>query len=439
MSQVMYERLSKKLELTESVREKGELEEAAEEFVCVVEESSQFLNESEDDSDVDDEEEEMYVSEISRLRAVASYQGALTLHQLARHEEGDKLLSKLGFQLRLCNDLLNYAGIPWSTSRGATASSSSCPAMLDNALPDSLLLPLSSAFGVDAKFWSYHNYPTPTFFSYNLPLKAPSGKADDNIILQAVRHIRLALTDAFPVLSKAKSAEVWAHSRTADGHHQLHYDLDEVALRQGKLRSPLVSCVLFIEVPEGGGAPTLICNKVLQEEDGGDGFVCKPLRNRLLAFRGDLLHCVVPGIPRKLSAVHVLQRRVTLMVGFWEDVSLTQSTPSNELGPNMPFPSRSASFLEDLKPLVPPPKIGKRNWLAARPQHIENIWVRVPQIADSADFGEYHDFDVNFTGRFFLRSTTTKEIDEEVLSGIEIKTEAPPSPNVRKKKKARRS
>ena len=60
-------------------------------------------------------------------------------------------------------------------------------------------------------------------------------------------------------VEEATSGEIWAHSREVDGAHQLHYDLDEAALRTtGATRSPIASSVFYLETVDNAGAPTLI-------------------------------------------------------------------------------------------------------------------------------------------------------------------------------------
>jgi len=105
------------------------------------------------------------------------------------------------------------------------------------------------------------------FFSYNVPLSTSS---PSTLLHQLASMAKSLLLPTFPCLKNARSAEIWAHSRTSEGHHQLHYDFDEIALAEGTLKSPLVSTVLFLETIEGG-SPTLVCTKAINEVDEGDG------------------------------------------------------------------------------------------------------------------------------------------------------------------------
>ena len=49
-------------------------------------------------------------------------------------------------------------------------------------------------------------------------------------------------------------------------------------------------------------------------------FLCAGRRNRLLAFRGDLLHGVVPGAG--VGSTHRKGRRVTFMIAFWRRLTV---------------------------------------------------------------------------------------------------------------------
>ena len=135
---------------------------------------------------------------------------------------------------------------------------------------------------------------------------------------------------------------------------------------------------------------------------------------RLTAFDGRLLHSVVPGKPREGGG----GRRVTFMVGFWEDGLRRHEGGESGLGPNMPLPVNSA-WLESMK--CNSKVLGRAGVVtdsSDEAEFIDPIWsdVEVGE-EDKAAFEEYHDIDVGFTGRFFLRSKSAGEIDAEVLSG----------------------
>ena len=108
----------------------------------------------------------------------------------------------------------------------------------DNILPDSLLQPLLQGFDpYESPFWSSHGYPSPNFFSYNCNIRRQnSGKSDNfNLINQIATYLLPILDKQFPGKNLNKnihSVEWWAHCRGRTDGHQLHYDLDEVALRK---------------------------------------------------------------------------------------------------------------------------------------------------------------------------------------------------------------
>ena len=203
----------------------------------VIDEASIFLEESvpEGDSEAEDEEkeeEEYYVHQLIKLRAVACYQLALSSFQLSKSLEGDNYLHKLGFTLRLADEVLKYNGNRPLHLPPPPTSLPPSHCIIDEALPSSLFSQLHESFAA-SDFWSAHGYPTDRFFSYNLPLSPPSFPS---LLHQLSSTVRSLLLPSFPSLESASSAEIWAHSRTSDGHHQLHYDLDEVALARGEVR-----------------------------------------------------------------------------------------------------------------------------------------------------------------------------------------------------------
>ena len=152
------------------------------------------------------------------VRAVAAYQLAtLLLQDSTTAKEGDALVWRLGFRLRLADEALRYDTTLSRPPRRAP----NAPRVVDQALSDANLRSLAAVFGRDAPYWPAHE-GSDGFYSYNVPLDdaGPLGG-----FLRALRPV--AAVDA------ATSGEIWAHSREADGAHQLHYDLDEAALQQG--------------------------------------------------------------------------------------------------------------------------------------------------------------------------------------------------------------
>ncbi|GMI46508.1 hypothetical protein TrCOL_g10365 [Triparma columacea] len=443
---LVYERVSLKLEAAEVRREAGLDDNSLKSLAQVIDEASIFLEESvpEGDSEAEDEEEEeeeYYVHQLIKLRAVACYQLALSSFQLSKSPEGDDYLHKLGFKLRLSDEVLKYNGNRPLHPPPPPTSLPPSHCIIDEALPSSLFSQLHESFAA-SEFWSAHGYPTDRFFSYNLPLSPPSFPS---LLHQLSSTVRSLLLPSFPSLESASSAEIWAHSRTSEGHHQLHYDLDEVALARGEICSPIVSTVLFLETI-AGGSPTLVCNKKINEEDRGDGYLCEGKPNRLLAFDGSLLHAVVPGIPAApLSSPP--PRRITVMIGFWGSGVNTTPTPtklqpSDNLRPNMVL-SNSHSWLASFAPISPLPPLPSSAPKVMSGEYVPKVWVSVkPSSEASSSFEEYHDEEVYFTGRFFLRTNSSQGVDDEVLSGMPVPPTSlptpPSSPPAKKKRKASR-
>ncbi|KAL7461897.1 hypothetical protein ACHAXS_002302, partial [Conticribra weissflogii] len=342
----------------------------------------------------------------SHLRRVAAYQLALLLLQRSGRRlqntkqqqkdrdndemEADKQLWNLGFRLRLTKVAFGYPRCDCKNSRTIKKLKKQevdLPvAAIDDALPPSIFSALRHSFRPDSKYWvefydklngasgnnsnldlferdsdgdsgnqfASHNIKLPPLNPSkrpHSPLQSPSllqQLSDSNSLLeQAAIITRHRLRHRFPRLDKATSVELWSHRRQPDGHHQLHFDVDEIRLWEHKkkiskvdnadctknqscnstskkqklgsesagISCPIVSCVLTIDVPIHpvpcqycgccqDGAPTIVCNQSILGSDtigGGNteynrGWLCHPHPNRLLAFEGSLLHGVLPGL-----------------------------------------------------------------------------------------------------------------------------------------------
>ena len=106
------------------------------------------------------------------------------------------------------------------------------------------------------------------------------------------------------------------------------------------------------------------------------------------------------------------------MVGFWDEVNCSEAGGAGEdsLGPNMRFNNGDElEWAKEMKVNTGDTDLGrvkdKDIW------RIEKVWEGVKG-GDEDDFEEYHDADVGFTGRFFLRTEGADEIDVEVLRGM---------------------
>ena len=234
----------------------------------------------------------------------------------------------------------------------------------DHALPPHLLTALSECFFPAAPFWSAHDYsdgserpPTP-YFSYVVPLSAvhgaslkrniagngaatsgvshdsvkswSNGGAEISVLVALIRHIQRVASEAVPGVMDATAAEWWCHSRPHSSGHQFHFDSDDEG--RGGVRNPIISTVTYLS-PAGIGGETLVTSQTATGTSlARVGHLCAGRRNRLLAFRGDLLHGVVPGAGS--GSNHRKGRRVTFMVAFWKRITI-QDKPGH--GSARPF------------------------------------------------------------------------------------------------------
>ena len=100
------------------------------------------------------------------MRAVAAYQLAtLLLQDSTTAKEGDELVWRLGFRLRLADEALRYD----ATLRRPPRRAQNAPRVVDRALSDANLRSLAAIFGRDAAYWPAHA-GSDGFYSYNVPL-----------------------------------------------------------------------------------------------------------------------------------------------------------------------------------------------------------------------------------------------------------------------------
>ncbi|KAF6257421.1 hypothetical protein COO60DRAFT_1227495 [Scenedesmus sp. NREL 46B-D3] len=93
---------------------------------------------------------------------------AMMLCQSGREVEAAVHLAALGFKFRLSNEVLHYA-LPSSPPAAAPAEQGASDFLLqvlDNALPQQLLLHLQQVFAPAAPFWREHSYGRVGYFSY---------------------------------------------------------------------------------------------------------------------------------------------------------------------------------------------------------------------------------------------------------------------------------
>jgi hypothetical protein len=182
----------------------------------------------------------------------------------------------------------------------------------------------------------------------------------ENIMQELITHLKPIVSAAFPdkhIDEKVESVEWWCHvrSETTSTAHQLHFDLDEVALagrlsggaEDGPSIHPLVSSVLYLNECCDNLAPTLLTNQTLDADSvASESWLCQPAENRLLLFNGDFLHGVVPYLSPEArnggrGSASQPAPRITLMIGWW-GAGVHTSQPKRDqyfLGPNMHMPS----------------------------------------------------------------------------------------------------
>jgi hypothetical protein len=94
----------------------------------------------------------------------------------------------------------------------------------------------------------------------------------------------------------------------------MHYDSENEG--QGTIRHPQLSSVFYLG---SCGGPTLVTNQVLGGNLATKGYLVYPSRNRLCIFDSQYLHGVLPG--RQKDRV-VSDRRISFMVGFWDEITV---------------------------------------------------------------------------------------------------------------------
>jgi len=256
---------------------------------------------------------------------------------------------------RLSDAALRFQGL----SSPALSSSSSLEEdpwrVVDDGLDGRTLGLLKRAFSRD--FWRAHAYVASKprsdggYFSYVHDLEEDSSSSPITATYARALVRFLRKKNHFPALRAARYVEWWCHRRPPGGAHQLHFDSDDEG-RGVRLRHPLVSTVLYLD---DVGGPTLLTRqaaadtKVLKQEGGHLVF---PKKGRVLAFRGDLLHAVLPALPAPRDA---RKRRTTLMMAFWTDLNTLRPFRRDTLGASaVTFPNKHEATRTDwLRPFFP--------------------------------------------------------------------------------------
>lgn len=170
-----------------------------------------------------------------RVRAV--YELALFYCQIGSFEKADEFLRTLGYRFRLGRNI-------WTMSSVNSKSDSIPAACFDNVFPPFMIRKLLDIFKTDSTFWSDHNYPSDTFFSYNTLVsdektQTKSGKLGgtdkNNLIAQLAVFLKPLVLESFPHIESLDihSVEWWAHTRPngpSAGHrvslHRSVYPID---------------------------------------------------------------------------------------------------------------------------------------------------------------------------------------------------------------------
>jgi hypothetical protein len=286
------------------------------------------------------------------------------------------LLAERGFSYHLSRQSL----IQSHDIRVNTASLSPSASAWDKVLPESLLQKLSTVLAAGSSFWSSHNYsdgssqgiPPSPYFSYIVPLAQKEEQQQQQqgttVLMAIIRTLQKNIAEFMPEIMECSAAEWWCHCRPHASGHQLHFDSDDEG--RGGVRNPVASCVFSLT--EGVGGETLVTTQTATAASlaSKDGWVCQGKRNRLLAFRGNLLHGVVPGRATKSS--HDTARRITFMVAFWKDIRV-----QDDEGPGSARPFSRVQNEEWAKPLMEKcDSIGKEAIIV--PKTAQNCFFKVP-------------------------------------------------------------
>jgi hypothetical protein len=320
--------------------------------------------------------------------------------QSGRPQKAKPGLKYLGFTCRLAEKILNYPDNRKLSTRQLQRkkkSKNSPPCcIMDEFLSNVQLKYLQSIFcDINADYWTHHNYavePPSPYFSYVLPISPHKQHQGTTSFLQSliqqIFHCE-KLRQQFPLLSKARYVELWAHNRPHACGHQMHFDSDNEG--KGGVRNPIISTILYLSENNDVGGPSLITNQTLQSTSLSHvhGWLAysKPLR--MVAFDGKMLHGVIPGKGVVVSSNDNQSqssqpqfRRVTLMLAFWKDI---QTRDSILPGAARPWPKQSKDVSSWFRKLN-----------AQRENHAKLFTGASPKVVDPVSIGNvYENLDGN--------------------------------------------
>lgn len=264
------------------------------------------------------------------------------LYVLGKVEKAKASLKGLGYTCRLSRQVLDYPMDQGTLQSSSSSSSrimkkSDAPCMIiDNFLTKYEERILSSTFrDPDASYWKDHSYqiePPSPYFSYVIPVDEVENYGFVGKLAQDVLQCKL-LRKKFPKMKNAKFIEMWAHNRPHPSGHQCHFDSDDEGA--GGVRNPIISTILYVSADSGG--PSVVTTQRLDHHHLAErGYLSHPVRKRLVAFDGKVLHGVVPG---KGKSPVSGGRRVTVMFAFWKHIQIRHE---NAPGSARSFPLNSS-------------------------------------------------------------------------------------------------
>ena len=358
-------------------------EEVLRESIRLAVEDDKHGNENQEYDDAEEEDDDGTAPEAQRLLA------RLLCQSPGRKKEAFALLSTMGYTHTLAHELTCFdflrgesavpmLGEPTPPTDNEKRSGAHVSAF-DQVLPPEMLAHLQAALSPNAPFWREHRYGSPStgFFSYQIPLPmfSPDWKSKSrrgrSSLEEIIVHLRATAAESVPDAANAKFAEVWAHSRSHSSGHKLHFDYIQ---HDGQTDHPIVSTVLYLTSPCGG--PTLVTNQVMPKENSEEavesdpsslthnGWAVVPSPNRMLVFKGTLLHCVLPGVgprPQRMGTAVLKRKR--------EDTAAASTTTTTTIGDD---DSRRLTFMVALwrddpgaPPFPGPSAVGEKTWPAS--------------------------------------------------------------------------
>jgi tetratricopeptide (TPR) repeat protein len=333
------------------------------------------------DSGGDDSEwrEDWLLAPQRRSAPLAITYRALLLSQLGRHEEALAPLRRLGYRWRLAPPVWDCArtGVGCGDPGGSDGdddsaydASSQFVRLTDSAVSLGTYTALCRAFAPGAAYWRQTGYETASaskrYFTFYVDLselldrggQAPSETRPTS----AIERLLLQLLPLTGRASELKSCEWWVHRRAAGRNvgHEMHFDCEEQTMEtSGHVVHPAVSSVVYLS---GCGDPTIVLDETLATPLGATrAYLAHPRARRFLAFRGDLLHGVLPGafnaMPMRSSSSSSAaaaaaaaqsggasepEQRLTLLVAWYSERTVGGARRSR-LGAQSTQPRRSRS------------------------------------------------------------------------------------------------